>query len=114
MGFELRKRQSWLFLPAAMLEVAVERLLATFNVHPLLQALFLILIAVFLAALILKGKAIFHWRFYSKYYTIEVTEVEVPPDKVDKILGTPKSKERTVTLKGKTVKREIRKKRFEL
>jgi uncharacterized protein YneF (UPF0154 family) len=79
MGFKLQKRRYWLFLPVVVLELGMAYILNYFNIHPLWIGLILILIAVFLAALILWGKAIFHRRFYLTYRDIESEIHEITP-----------------------------------
>lgn len=124
MGFKLRKRQNWLFLPAAMLEVAVERILAVFNIHPLWQALILILIALFLTVWILRGKAIFHRSFYLTYRDIERETHRITPNMSEEqikrlfpeIFAKQEPKGKTIHIPNEVVKEKIRvrKKRFEL
>ncbi len=114
MAFTLRNRRNWLFLPVILLELGMDRLLQYFNIHPLWEALILILIALFLTALVLKGKIIFYPSFYRSHKTVEIHEIEVPEKIAEKILGKPKVKGKTLNIKNHIVRRKIRKKRFEL
>lgn len=116
MGFKLRKRQNWLFLPAVCLEVAVERILAFFNVHPLWQALILLVIALFLTIWIVKGNIIFcPWK-WSRYVTIKrtINVIEVPEELTEKVVGIPKVEGKTINIPTKPVKERIRIKKKDL
>ncbi len=67
----------------------MERILDYFNIHTLWQALILLVIALFLTGLILKGKAIFYPSFYRSHRIGEITEIEVPTDIAEKIREKP-------------------------
>ena len=114
MAFKLQKRQKWLFLPVIVLELGMGYILDYLNIHPLWLGLILILIAVFLAASILWGKAIFHFRFYRNYYIEEVGVITPTEKQLERIFPKQEPKGRIIIIPNHKEKVRIRKKRFEL
>lgn len=102
------KRRTWIVIPGILAEVALGRFLDWIDVAMPWDAIILFIVAILLAVWIYKGKIVFTPWKWSRYKTIEVTEIEVPPELTEKVFGKP-SMGKEIILTGKKKKVRIKK-----